>query len=158
MSRVSFKPHSPQSFSHHTCKLFRLALLLLNFHEYLVPHNSCPQPHLQFIFSAARCTHMVWEMAGGKVANCQPVAALRALCSDSLMLPVYLLRDCVVEPWTYATANLCNNVAFSVSCRFSVLLNSMYIMFLMRLWTHKFASISYCIFGEHLDVMEVNML
>jgi len=96
---------------------------------------------------------------GREVADCQLVAALQALCSNSLMLPVYLLeivswnpeltqqRICVIT-WPY----------FSVPCSLSVLLNSTNIMFLMILQTHKFASISYCVFGEHLDVMEVNML
>lgn len=34
----------------------------------------------------------------------------------------------------------------------------MNIMFLIKLHTHKFAGISYCIFGELLGVMEVNVL
>lgn len=55
MSRVSFKPHSPQSFSHHTCKLFRLAFLLLHFHEYLVPHNSFPNPSSVSLHSNQCC-------------------------------------------------------------------------------------------------------
>lgn len=71
--------------------------------------------HHQFFFiptSAARFTQMAQEKTGGKVANIQQAAALQALCSHSLMLPVYLIRNCLGTcVWTYAIANLCHNKA-----------------------------------------------
>jgi len=129
MARVSFKPHSPQSFSHHKCKLFRSALLFFCFCEYLVPHYLCPMS-----IHSYQCwdvySHSVGQGGDGKLPTGSSTTGIVQPFLSASCLSFKKLR---VRTWTCATASLCNSVTcFSTFGSFSVLFDSMNIVFLMK--------------------------